>query len=121
MAEAVCFADPRVEPTFLNLETTQYHMTRFVDAAIQQAEFDSIRVQRSRIISQVLDNLNKAALLGLTIDKAYDRLENTVPPGEQMIARLNVMKSARRISHEFRAHCKQKSLIDLQLADADLH
>ncbi len=115
VAEAVCFADPRVEPTFLNLETTQYHMTRFVDAAIQQAEFDSIRVQRSRIISQVLDNLNKAALLGLTIDKAYDRLENTVPPGEQMIARLNVMKAARRISHEFRAHCKQKSLIDYSL------
>ena len=115
VAEAVGFADPRVEPTFLNLETTQYHMARLVDAAIQQAEFDSIRVQRSRIISQVLDNLNKAALLGLTIDEAYARLENTVPAGEQMIARLNVMKSARRISQEFRALCKQKSLIDYSL------
>lgn len=115
VAEAAGFADPRIEPTFLNLETTQYHMARFVDAAIQQAEFDAIRVQRSRIISQVLDNLNKAALLGFTIDEAYARLENTVPPGEQMIARLNVMQTARRISQEFRAVCKQKSLVDYSL------
>ncbi len=115
VAEAAGFADPRVEPTFLNLETTQYHMAHFVDAAIQQADFDPIRVPRSRIISQVLDNLNKAALHGFTIDEAYARLENTVPPGEQMIARLNVMQVARRISHEFRALCKQKSLVDYSL------
>ena len=115
VAEAAGFADPRVEPTFLNLETTQYHMARFVDAAIQQAEFDAIRVQRSRIISQVLDNLNKAALLGFTIDEAYARLENTVPPGEQKIARLNVMQTARRISREFRAHCRRESLVDYSL------
>ena len=115
VAEAAGFADPRVEPTFLNLETTQYHMARFVDAAIQQAEFDAIRVQRSRIISQVLDNLNKAALLGFTIDEAYARLENTVPPGEQKIARLNVMQTARRISQEFRAHCRRESLVDYSL------
>ncbi len=115
VAEAAGFADPRLEPTFLNLETTQYHMARFVDAAIQQAEFDAIRVQRSRIISQVLDNLNKAALLGFTIEEAYARLENTVPPGEQKIARLNVMQTAQRISQEFRAHCRRKSLVDYSL------
>ena len=115
VAKAAGFADPGIEPTFLNLETTQYHMAHFVDAAIQQAEFDAIRVPRSRIISQVLDNLNKAALHGFTIDEAYARLENTIPPGEQRIARLNVMQAARRISNEFRTLCKQKSLVDYSL------
>ncbi len=115
VAEGAGIDNPRKEPTFLNLETTQYHMARFVDAAIQQAEFDAIRVQRSRIISQVLDNLNKAALHGFTIDEAYARLENTIPPGEQMIARRNVMQTARRISLEFREHCKKKSLVDYSL------
>ena len=109
------FAEPRKEPTFLNLETTQYHMERFVNAAVRQAEFDPIRLQRSRIVSQVLDNLNKAALHGFTIDEAYARLENTVPQGEQMTARLNVLRTARRISQEFRALCQEESLVDYSL------
>ena len=93
VARSAGFAEPRKEPTFLNLETTQYHMERFVNAAVQQAEFDPVRLQRGRIVSQVLDNLNKAALHDFTIDEAYARLENTVPPGEQMTARLNVLRT----------------------------
>ena len=115
VAHSAGFAEPRKEPTFLNLETTQYHMERFVNAAVQQAEFDPVRLQRGRIVSQVLDNLNKAALHGFTIDEAYARLENTVPPGEQMTARLNVLRTARRISQEFRALCQQESLVDYSL------
>ena len=115
VARSVGFAEPRKEPTFLNLETTQYHMERFVNAAVQQAEFDPVRLQRGRIVSQVLDNLNKAALHDFTIDEAYARLENTVPPGEQMTARLNVLRTARRISQEFRALCQQESLVDYSL------
>ena len=80
-----------------------------------QGGFDPIRLQRGRIVSQVLDNLNKAALHGFTIDQAYARLENTVPPGEQMTARLNVLRTARRISQEFRALCQNESLVDYSL------
>ena len=109
------FTEPRKEPTFLNLETTQYHMEGFVNAAVQQAEFDPIRLQRGRIVSQVLDNLNKAALHGFTIEETYTRLENTVPQGETMVARLNVLRTARRISQEFRALCQQESLVDYSL------
>jgi hypothetical protein len=31
LAEKAGFADPRQEPTFLNLETAQYHMAHFVE------------------------------------------------------------------------------------------
>ena len=109
------FSDPRREPTFLNLETTQYHMAGLVERAAQQGEFDAIRLQRSRIVSQVLDNLNKAALHGFTLEEAYGRLENTVPPGEKMVARLNVLRTAHRISQEFRQLCLQESLVDYSL------
>ena len=115
VARSAGFADPRKEPAFLNLETTQYHMERFVNAAVQQAEFDPIRLERSRIVSQVLDNLNKAALHGFTIEEAYARLENTVPQGEQMTARLNVLRTARRISQEFQSLCQEESLVDYSL------
>ena len=114
-ARSAGFAEPRREPTFLNLETTQYHMDGLVEKAAQQAEFDAVRLPRGRIVSQVLDNLNKAALHGFTIDEAYARLENTVPPGEHMTARLNVLRTARRISQAFREMCLRESLVDYSL------
>ncbi len=114
-ARAAGFTEPRREPTFLNLETTQYHMAGLVERAAQQGEFDAIRLQRSRIVSQVLDNLNKAALHGFTLEEAYGRLESTVPPGEKMVARLNVLRTARRISQEFRQLCLEESLVDYSL------
>ncbi|MDQ3248834.1 MAG: AAA family ATPase, partial [Chloroflexota bacterium] len=82
LAPVAGFSDPKREPTFLNLETSQYHMARFVDAALARGEFDGIHVQRSRVISQVLDNLNKTALQGFTLEEAYERLELAVPGGE---------------------------------------
>lgn len=115
MAPSAGFADPSKEPTFLNLETTQYHMARFVDEAIGQGEFDAIRLQPARIVSQVLDNLNKAALHGFSVDQAYTRLELAVPQGEQMTARLNVLRTARRLSQEFRDLCLADSLVDFSL------
>ncbi len=109
------FSDPRKEPTFLNLETSQYHMQRFVTAAFERGEFDAIRLEPGRVVSQVLDNLNKASLHGFSIEEAYQRLELSVPAGEQMAARLNVLHSAARISREYRAHCLAESLVDFSL------
>lgn len=109
------FADPRREPTFLNLETSQYHMQRFVQEAFERGEFDAIRLDPNRVVSQVLDNLNKASLHGFSIEEAYQRLELSVPQGEQMTARLNVLQSAKRISRAYRAHCLAESLVDFSL------
>jgi len=115
LASVADFADARREPTFLNLETSQYHMARFVDASIARGEFDGVRIEHNRVVSQVLDNLNKAALQGFTIDEAYARLELAIPSGDQQTARLNALQAARRISHEFRALCKEKTLLDFSL------
>lgn len=115
VAERADFDDPAKEPTFLNLETSQYHMAAFVDKAIGEAKFDGIRIERSRIISQVLDNLNKAALQGLSIDDVYLRLELAIPSGEQRVARLNALNAAKEISQQFRQLCLQETLIDFSL------
>ena len=109
------FRDARKEPTFLNLETSQYHMQRFVAGAFDRGEFDAIRLEPGRVVSQVLDNLNKASLHGFSIEEAYQRLELSVPAGEQMAARLNVLHTAARISREYRAHCLAESLVDFSL------
>ncbi|MBW7883959.1 MAG: AAA family ATPase [Caldilineaceae bacterium] len=109
------FADPAREPTFLTLETAQYHMAPLVDEAIDRGEFDGVRVERSRVISQVLDNLNKAALQTMDIDTAYRRLELAVPAGEQQTARLNALRAALRVSHAFRTLCLRDTLLDYSL------
>lgn len=103
------------EPTFLNLETAQHHMARFVDAALAEGEFDAFRLDRNRIITQVLDNLNKAALHGFTVEEAYERLELAVPMDDQRTARLNALRAAQRLSREFRALCLDETLVDFSL------
>ena len=115
LSQPAGFADPSREPVFLNLETSQYHMGPLVDAAFAAGAFQGIRVERNRVISQVLDNLNKAALNGFSIDDAYARLETAAPPGEQRAASLNALRSAREISHLFRAKCLALNLVDYSL------
>ena len=115
LAQEAGFAQPGKEPTFLTLETAQFHMARFVDAAIDRGDFDAIRVERNRVISQILDNLNKAALHGFSLDEAYRRLRLAVPQGESRAARINALEAAQAISREFRALCLQESLVDFSL------
>ena len=115
LAQEGGFADSSREPTFLTLETSQYHMAHFVDAALERGDFDGVRVERNRVISQVLDNLNKAALHGFSIDDAYERLELAVPVGEQQTARLNALRAARQMSVDFRTLCLAETLIDFSL------
>lgn len=115
VAPGAGFADGKQEPTFLNLETAQFHMAPLVDSALASGDFDGIRVERNRIISQVLDNLNKAALHGFTIEEAYARLELAVPLGETRTARINALRAAQRVSHDFRALCLDHALVDFSL------
>ncbi len=115
LAENAGFADPRQEPVFLNLETAQYHMEHLVDEAFARGEFDAIRLEPVRVVSQVLDNLNKSALLGFSIAETYQRLELAVPQGQHMAARLNVLQTAKRISSDFRDLCLRESLVDFSL------
>jgi hypothetical protein len=109
------FRDPRKEPTFLNFETAQFHMEGLVRDAIASSEFDALRVQKNRIIIQILENLNMTALHGFSIDETYARLELSVPPGETRTGQINALRSARAISHKFRALCLAESLIDFSL------
>jgi superfamily I DNA/RNA helicase len=115
LASQAGFADTRREPVFLNLETAQYHMASLIDAAFASGELDGVRLERNRVITQVLDNLNKAALLGMTLDETYTRLELAVPIGDQRAGQLNALRAAKRISQEFRALCLHQTLVDFSL------
>ena len=108
-------ADPSREPTFLNIETAQYFMARLALPRIEQGEFalSDMRLPPPRIISQVLDNLNRAALLGEPIERIAERLSKAW--GARDSSRHDVFKRANALAAEFRAHCLQHNLLDFSL------
>src|SRR3989337_827616 len=58
------FAHPDAPPVFLTLETAQYYMARQVRPMLDQGFFEAITIAPNRLYSQVVDNLNKAAVVG---------------------------------------------------------
>ena len=68
------FADPDRPPTFLTLETAQYHMAHLVRPLLDDGYFESITIDRNRLYSQIIDNLNKAAVVGFPHSEIGQRL-----------------------------------------------
>lgn len=101
------------EPTFLNLETAQYYLRRFAEPYIQGGVFDSIHVPQSRLIAQILDNMNKAALSGLSLEDAEMRL--IAAWGSRHSSRHQIYKVSTQIARQYRAFCLQHTLLDFGL------
>jgi hypothetical protein len=107
------FTNPlQSEPIFLNVETAQYYMSQFVDPAVELGLFDSISVPRARLITQALDNLNKAALNNFSLNEVVQRLSSA---WNGQSARLNVYRSWLEIAEKFRQHCYENNLLDFSL------
>jgi hypothetical protein len=112
-AEAAGFAHPERPPVFLTLETAQYHMAHLVRPLIEeQGYFESLTIDRNRLYSQVIDNLNKAAVVGFPPDQIGERLTaawNSDP------AQRRVYADAQDCANRFRAFCLEHNLLDFSL------
>ncbi len=106
------FAQPDAPPIFLTLETAQYFMDRVIDPLLAEGYFDSVTIQRNRLISQVLDNLNKAALVGFSHQEIAVRLKRAWG-GES--ARKRVYDEAQAVAVRFRDYCLAHNLLDFSL------
>lgn len=113
IAAEVGFAQPAQPPVFLTLETAQYYMARIVAPLIEnQGYFDTVTIERNRLYSQILDAVNKSALIGFDYTELGQRLSNAWI-GED---------TQKRIYHElqdcvnrFRQYCLQNNLVDFSL------
>ncbi|MBN1641509.1 MAG: ATP-dependent helicase [Anaerolineae bacterium] len=106
------FAHPNEAPIFLTLETTQYYMDRVVSPYIDSGYFDGISIRRNRLVSQIIDNLNKAAVAGYPHTEVASRLGRA---WEGESARLRVYEQAQACATAFRAFCLQHNLLDFSL------
>lgn len=112
VAEPAGFAQPDQPPIFLNLETAQYFMARVVEPLVDQGLFDSVTINRNRLYSQVVDNLNKAAVVGFPHTELGYRLK-TAWIGETSQAHLYT--DAQEAASRFREFCLNHNLLDFSL------
>ena len=112
IAEPAGFGAPDRPPVFLTLETAQYFMARLVSPLLDAGYFDSISIDRNRLYSQILDNLNKAAVVGFPHTEIAGRLK-AAWVGES--AGLRVFDEAQECADRFRAYCLGHNLLDFSL------
>lgn len=112
-AEQAGFKDPDQPPIFLTLETAQYYMAHLVRPLIEdQGYFESVTINRNRLYSQVIDNLNKAAIVGFPHTEIGARLDSAWfgDPGQR-----RVYQDAQECANLFRQYCLDNNLLDFSL------
>ncbi|MEN4042122.1 MAG: hypothetical protein ROW39_07255 [Anaerolineaceae bacterium] len=112
IAPVAGFSHPDRPPTFLTLETAQYYMARLVEPLFEQGYFESVKIERNRLLSQVIDNLNKAAAVGIDSAAFAARLQSAWV-GDP--AQLRVYAEAQVVANRFRVLCLENNLLDYSL------
>ncbi|WKZ50694.1 MAG: hypothetical protein QY329_14635 [Anaerolineales bacterium] len=106
------FKNPDQPPVFLTLETAQYYMARLVRPKLDEGFFESITIDRNRLYSQIIDNLNKSAVVGFDYREIADRL-SAAWTGDP--ARRRVHADAQTCATLFREYCLEHNLLDFSL------
>lgn len=106
------FLNPHTQPTFLTLETSQYYMAHLVTPLLEKGYFDSVTIDRNRLFSQIIDNLNKAAGIGIPHTAIGERLK-TAWVGKP--TQLRIYEEAQECANLFRSFCLEKNLLDFSL------
>ncbi|GAP15020.1 superfamily I DNA and RNA helicase [Longilinea arvoryzae] len=106
------FAHPEKSPVFLTAETAQFYMAQVVDPLLEEGYFDGVTIDRNRLFSQILDNLNKAAFIGFEHTELATRLK-AAWVGKP--AQLLVYDQAQECANRFRQYCLENNLLDFSL------
>lgn len=112
IAHSAGFKRPYEPPVFLTLETAQYYMSRIAQPLIEQGYFEQLVIDRNRLYSQILDNLNKSALVGFTHNEFAERLKSAwIGKPSQ----LTIYDQAQECANLFRSFCYENNLLDFSL------
>jgi superfamily I DNA/RNA helicase len=111
-SETAGFAHPDQPPVFLTLETAQYYMARLVRPLLDEGFFASVTIDRNRLYSQIIDNLNKSAAVGFWHTEIGERLSSAWvgDPGQR-----RVYADAQECAVRFRQYCLEHNLLDYSL------
>ncbi len=106
------FEHPENPPSFLTLETAQYYLAGIVAPLFRQGMFDTIHLDRNRLLTQIIDNLNKAAATGMQVGEISLRLKAAY---QGKPAQERAFDDAQQAADRFRTFCMQNNLLDFSL------
>jgi len=115
-ASSTGFGRPHDRPIFLNIEQAQYYLWQAINPLLREGYFDPnvvpITISLPRLMSQILDNLNKAALIGLPHTEVGQRLAAslTLEPGSRV-----ALEHTQSCVNYFREYCLARNLLDFSL------
>jgi len=112
LASEAEFGNPDRPPTFLTLELAQYYMAQIVTPYIEKGYFENITIDRNRLYSEVLDNLNKAAIVGFSHHEIASRLKQAWAGNSSLLKNFD---QAQVCAEGFRALCLERNLLDFSL------
>jgi hypothetical protein len=112
IAQLAGFTHPRRPPIFLTLETAQYYLARLITPLLEEGYFESLRIDPNRLMSQILDNLNKAAVVGFPYTTTAERLK-AAWVGDP--AQNHLYDQAQECADIFRKYCLENNLLDFSL------
>lgn len=112
-AEAGGFQNTSSPPVFLTLETAQYYMAHLVRPLIEEkGYFQSLTIHRNRLYSQIIDALNKSAVVGFAHTEIAARLDSAWA-GDPTQRR--IYEEVQECASLFRSYCLNKNLLDFSL------
>lgn len=113
-AEAAGFARPTSRPTFLTLEAAGFFMARLVGPVIaREGLFDSVKIEPGRLYSQIIDNLNKSAVVGtFSHEQIGERLKSAWNGDREQLRMYDDVQASASL---FRAFCLEHNLLDFSL------
>ncbi|MEM7343810.1 MAG: hypothetical protein AAF485_06175 [Chloroflexota bacterium] len=116
VAEKAGFGRPQERPVFLTIETAQYYLQQAIEPLLNQGYFDPnvvpVTLSLPRLMSQILDNLNKAAQMGLPHTDVSERLAASLAlePGGRV-----ALEHVQACADRFREFCLARNLLDYSL------
>jgi hypothetical protein len=112
IADPAGFTAPHVPPTFLSYELAQVLMQRVIEPLRAQGAFEGLRLRPQQLLSQLLDNLNRAALNQLSLAQMEERLVSTWSGDPERILYFHQAADAAR---RFRQRCLESNSLDVSL------
>ncbi|HAF61093.1 MAG TPA: hypothetical protein DCK95_02070 [Anaerolineaceae bacterium] len=99
-------------PTFLNMESAQFFMEQVCQPFLAKGYFLEVHINQARLFSQILDTMNKAALIGYPLEETAPRL-TAAWNGEAI--RVKHYQQSQECALAFRKFCLQNDVLDFSL------
>ncbi len=102
-----------LEPVFMTTETAHYLMGLLVDRYRAEGYFPAVRATSQQIAIQLIDNLNQAAINGLSLGETGMRLGSMAGADRD---KARAFRDALELMQLFRRHCLTSRCLDYSLA-----